>query len=98
MKVSSLKLCALSTELKFAECLYIFVQMCFTKLKNDNGKDNVCTECTNINFVILLFLRVILAVCILNCYFIGQVPKCLVQYECSYYNYLQKNSALNSIF
>ena len=51
----------LTTELKFAECLDIFVQMCITKLKNDNEKDNVCTECTNINFVILfLLLRVIL--------------------------------------
>ena len=67
----------LTTELKFAECLDIFVQMCIAKLKNDNEKDNVCTECTNINFVILfLLLRVILAVCISNCYFIGQIPKC----------------------
>ena len=42
--------------------------------KYDNEKDNVCTVCGNINFVILfLFLRVILAVCISNCYFIGQV-------------------------
>ena len=55
----------LTTELKFAECLDISVQMCITKLKNDNEKDNICTECANINFVILfLFLRVILAVCI----------------------------------
>ena len=53
----------LTTELKFAECLDIFVHMCITKLKYDNEKDNICTECGNINFVILfLFLRVILAV------------------------------------
>ena len=50
----------LTTELKFTECLDIFIQMCITKLKNDNEKDNVCTECANINFVIL-FLRVILS-------------------------------------
>ena len=43
----------LTTELKFAECLDIFVQMCITKLKNDNEKDNVCTECANINFVFI---------------------------------------------
>ena len=47
----------LTTELKFAKCLDIFVQMCITKLKNDNEKDNVCTECANIKFFILfLFL------------------------------------------
>ena len=67
----------LTTELKFAEYLDIFVQMCITKLKYDNEKDNICTECENVNFFILfLFLRVILAVYISNCYFIGQVPKC----------------------
>ena len=64
----------LTTELKFAKCLDIFVQMCITKLKNDNEKINACTECANINF--FFFLRVILAVCISNCYFIGQVPSC----------------------
>ena len=42
----------LTTELKFAKCLDIFVQMCIKKLKNDNEKDNVCTECANINFFI----------------------------------------------
>ena len=25
--------------------------MCITKLKNDNEKGNVCTECANINFI-----------------------------------------------
>ena len=39
----------LTTELTFVECLDIFVQMCITKL----NKDNVCTECANINFFIL---------------------------------------------
>ena len=40
----------LTTELKFAECLDIFVQMCITKLKYDNVKDMcICTECGNIN-------------------------------------------------
>ena len=43
----------LTTELKFAECLDIFVQMCITKLKNDNEKDNVCTECKKIKILFL---------------------------------------------
>ena len=52
-------------ELKFAEGLYIFIQMCIAKIKNDNEKHNVCTECTKIIiFLSFLFLRVILAVCI----------------------------------
>ena len=40
----------ITTELKFAECLDIFIQMCITKLKNDNEKDNVCTEYATITF------------------------------------------------
>ena len=46
----------LTTELKFAKCLDIFVQMCITKLKNDNEKDNVCTECANIKFLNFIFI------------------------------------------
>ena len=46
-----------ATELKFAECLDIFVQMYIARIKNDSEKDNVCTECMNMGTKLFYFLE-----------------------------------------